>query len=235
MPDNAGNISKAQRERAIAVREASLSKKLAHKVDNSTQIAFTLYVIAIAAKLAVTGSSNKNLHEQIESFKEIFSIPNSEYEKIQGFYEDAVNDSVPASHYARQLTNLFPNNRLLIEELIDDLFVFADADGPFSSEKAQFLKEIVLALKFNENYFLRILRKHMLKTASDSFSLLNVSSNVSYVDLKKAYRLAIRDCHPDKFASDNIMTELKELAEEQFAAYTKAYESIKQKKGFDKK
>jgi DnaJ like chaperone protein len=234
MSDQLVYLKSGQRGAAIAKREESLSQKNINK-GNSIQIAFTLYVIAIAAKLAIIGSSEKNIEEQIESFKEIFSIPDSQNDKIEGFYKDAVLDKIEATHYAHQLTNLFPSNRLLLEELIDDLFVFADADGPFTSEKVQFLKDIVLALKFNENYFGRVLRKHLIKSSSDPYELLSVASDVSYVDLKKSYRRAIRDCHPDKFSNDNVMAELKEIAEEQFNYYTQAYEAIKLKKGFNKK
>lgn len=225
-------VKKGQRSEIIAKREASLSKK---KLDqaNTAQIAFTLYVIAIAAKLANIDESSKDLDEQVESFKEIFSIPESEYNKIDAFYKDAVEDGIDADHYAHQLTNLFPNNRLLLEELIDDLFVFADADASFTEEKAKYLKSIVFALKFNENYFNRVLRKHRLNSDSNPFKLLNVSKNVSYVDLKKSFRRVISDCHPDRFASGNVMPELRELASEQFNHYTQAYEAIKVSRGFN--
>ncbi|PIR39401.1 MAG: hypothetical protein COV35_02475 [Alphaproteobacteria bacterium CG11_big_fil_rev_8_21_14_0_20_39_49] len=227
-------VKKGHRSEVIAKREASLSKKKLDKA-NTAQIAFTLYVIAIAAKLANVDNPSQNLDEQIVSFKEIFAIPDSEPGKVEAFYKEAVVDGVDAAHYAHQLTNLFPNNRLLLEELINDLFVFADADGSFTGEKAIFLKKIVFALKFNENYFARILRKHRLYTGNDPFKLLNVSNNVSYVDLKKAFRRAISDCHPDRFASGNVMPEIKELAKEQFNLYTQAYEAIKSKKAFNKK
>jgi len=235
MSNAPGYLKKGKRDKAIARREASLSKKFINRTDNATQIAFTLYVIAIAAKLAIIGSSQKNVDEQIESFKEIFSIPDSEFDRIEGFYHDAVEDKVDATHYARQLTNLLPNNRLLLEELIDDLFVFADADGAFTSDKVKFLKDVVFSLQFNENYFSRVLRKHLVSSDSDPFKLLNVSTGVSYVDLKKAYRKSIRDCHPDKFSRSDVMPELKALAEEQFSYYTQAYEAIKLKKGFNRK
>jgi DnaJ like chaperone protein len=224
-------VKKGNRSEVIAKREASLSKKRLSQA-NTSQIAFTLYVIAIAAKLANVDESSQNIDEQIVSFKEIFSIPDSELEKVDVFYKDAVEDGIDAAHYAHQLTNLFPNNRLLLEELIDDLFIFADADGTFTDEKAKFLKQIVCALKFNENYFSRALRRHRLNTNGDPFRLLNVSNNVSYVDLKKAFRRAIIDCHPDKFARSDIMPEIKELALEQFNLYTQAYEAIKNKKAF---
>src|SRR3989338_3617916 len=113
-------VKKGKRDRAIAKREASLSKKAINNVGNATQIAFTLYVIAIAAKLSrVDTTPSKSISDEIDSFKEIFSLPESQLDKVEGFYRDAVNDDVKATHYASQLTNLFPNNRLLLEELID--------------------------------------------------------------------------------------------------------------------
>ena len=228
-------LKKGQRDKAIAKREASISRKMINRSNNATQIAFTFYVIAIAAKLAKIGCEERRINEEVKSFKEIFSIPDSEVPKIAEFYHDAVHDTVDARHYAMQLTNLLPNNRLILEELINDLFIFADADGDMTQEKVIFLKQIVLSLKFNENYFARILRKHTLKTNSDPFILLNVSQNVTYVDLKKAYRRAISDCHPDKFQHEGIIQDLKNMAAEQFQYYTQAYESIKIKKNFNKK
>jgi curved DNA-binding protein CbpA len=71
--------------------------------------------------------------------------------------------------------------------------------------------------------------------AKDPYELLVVSYGVSYVDLKKAYRKAIMECHPDKFAGENVMQELKDVAAEQFGYYTQAFEAIKLKKGFNKK
>ena len=225
-------LKKGRRGEVILAREASLNKKHLHQ-DNASQIAFTLYVIAIAAKLANVEKAPKDLGEQIASFKEIFSIPDSECSKIDLFYKEAVADKIDVAHYANQLKNLFPSNRLLLEELVDDLFAFADADASFTEEKARFLKKIILSLSLGEDYFLKVLRKHRLKFDSNPFKLLNVSKNVSYVDLKKSYRRVIIDCHPDKFANNSVMPEFKDLALEQFNHYTQAYEAIKLNRGFN--
>lgn len=225
-------VKTGQREQSIAKREESLRKKIPAGQDNSVQIAFTFYVIAIAAKIAGIDVKERNIANEIASFKEIFSIPESEISKIEEYYNAALNDNISVVHYARQLTNLFPNNRILIEELIDDLFVFADADGPLSSKKVTILKEVTAALNFNENYFTRILRRNILVTDKDPFRLLGVSRDVTYVDLKKAYRKAVKDCHPDAIISKNLAEELRLIAQEQFNYYTEAYESVKIRRGF---
>lgn len=232
MSEQTASLKKVRRDEVIASREASLSKKHLHQ-DNTSQIAFTLYVIAIAAKLANVEKNPQELRVQIASFKETFSILDSEYNKVDLFYKEAVQDKIDVTHYANQLKNLFPNNRLLLKELIDDLFAFADADASFSEEKARFLKKIIVALSLGKDYSWEVFRKNRLKIDSNPFKLLNVSKNVSYVDLKKAYRRVIADCHPDRFANDSVMPELKDIAIEQFNHYTQAYEAIKLNRGFN--
>lgn len=234
MLDTLEIIDKDQRSKSISKREQSINKKFVGKVDNAVQIAFTFYVIAIAAKLARvdSGSSAQSTLAEVDSFKEIFSIPESELDKVDEFYNEAVKDKVPATHYAKQLLNLFPNNRLLFEELVYDLLIFADADGPMTVAKVNFLKGIVLALEFNEQFFGRLLRKYLITNNADPFILLDAPRNVSYVDLKKKYRNAIKDWHPDNFSGSNTAPELLQIANEQVNIYTTAYESIKRELGF---
>lgn len=230
----AEEINIGQRSKSIAKRERSIDKKLAGKKDSAIQIAFTFYVIALAAKLARVDSSPhaSSTAAEVDSFKEIFSIPELELDKVEEFYSGAVSDKVSAPHYARQLVNLFPNNRLLLEELVDDLLIFADADSPMTSGKINFLRDVVTALNFNDRFFMKVLRKHLLHMNPNPYTLLDVPNNVSYVDLKKKYRNAIKDCHPDKFAAPNVAPELVEIAKEQFNIYSKAYETVKQTRGF---
>lgn len=228
---------KDQRSKSISKREQSIGKKLSGKLDNAVQIAFTFYVIAIAAKLARidTGSFAESTSAEVDSFKEIFSIPESELDKVDEFYNEAVKDNIPATHYAKQLLNLFPNNRFLFEELVYDLLIFADADGPMTIAKVSFLKSIVLALDFNELFFGKVLRKYLLTTNADPFALLDASRNISHVELKKKYRNAIKDWHPDHFSGNNAVPELAQLASEQISIYTAAYEAIKLELGFGRK
>ena len=227
------DINKGQRSKTISKREQSIDKKFVGRNDNAVQIAFTFYVIAIAAKLArVDANSPAGIESEVDSFKEIFSIPASELDKVDEFYKEAVKDGVHATHYAKQLVNLFPNNRLLLEELVDDLLVFADADSSMTSGKVKFMKEVVLALNFNERFFGRVLRKHIIVSNPNPFILLDISKDVSYVDLKKRYRHHVKDWHPDKFSGAGVAPELAEIAREQFDIYSKAYEAVKIERGF---
>jgi len=227
-------INKGQRSKTISKRESSIEKKLAGSHGNAIQIAFTFYVIAIAAKLARVDSDAyaSTTDAEIESFKEIFSIHESEIDKVAESYNEAVYDGISATHYAKQILNLFPNNRLLLEELVGDLLVFADADSPMTPAKVIFLRNVVFALNFNEKFFKLALSKHILDKNQDPFALLDVPRDVSYVELKKHYRNHVKDWHPDKFAAEHVPIELTEISREQFEIYTNAYDKIKIERGF---
>ena len=74
--------------------------------------------------------------------------------------------------------------------------------------------------------------KHILVSNQNTFELLDVAPDVSYVELKKKYRNHAKDWHPDKFAGSSVAPELAEIAREQFELYSKAYEAVKIERGF---
>lgn len=222
-----------QRSKSIAFREHSIERKLSGRKDNSAQIAFAFYTIAIAAKLAkIDAGAFSTTAAEIDSFKEIFTVACKAEIDVSLYYNAAISDNVQATHYAKQLVNLFPSNRILLEEFVDDLLNFADADSQMSSPKVMFLRDVTLALNFDENFFKDRLSKHILHNHQDPFLLLNVDKNVSFVDLKKQYRNAAKDWHPDRFLNKNIDPLLAQIAREQFDIYTKAFDAIKAARGF---
>lgn len=232
-----GFFRRGQVQKSVEKRIHSLQQKSSDDEKKFTRIAFTFYVIALAAKLANTDKKEDKgtLENEIDSFREIFAIPDSESKKVEAFYSEALNDNTPIEHYASQIRNLFPDNKVLLEELINDLLIFSDADGPLTSKKVNFLKKVVLAFNFNENYFKSILRKHLIPNDLEPYGLLNIHYGISYVDLKKAYRKSVMDCHPDRLAGQEESKELTEIAIDKFRYLTNAYEAIKEKQGFNKK
>lgn len=213
------------RQHAIEQRLQSIRKR-SSKQSNATQIAFTFFVIALAAKLVKLGDASDHASE-IESFRQLFAISDHESVKVETYFYAALEDEAPAEHYARQIVNLFPNNKKLLQELVQNLLVFADADSPLNAEKALFLKKVTEIFALDHAFFRQTLRTYMIPHSQDPYTLLGVTKDVAYVDLKRAYRRVVRECHPDKYAADEQVPELIEVANEQFNLYTQAYEAIK--------
>jgi DnaJ like chaperone protein len=227
---------------AIAKRQHSIEKKPSHKgsAKSSVLIAFTFYIVAITSKFslvsdkgAISTDGLSQLKEEIEAFKEIFSIPREVVDRIERYYVEAIHDQLDAIHAAKQVTSLFPDNQTIIEQLAKNLFLFIDACGGFTSKRALFLKQVVIALGFNENYYKRLLREQIIPQQEDPLVVLGVTENVSYVDLRKAYRVAAKEWHPDRFCAADTPKELLEITTDKFNRIQQAFMAIKLKRGFN--
>lgn len=229
--------------RSIEKRENSIDNKSPKHNKNaksSILIAFTFYVVAIASKFSLvtekgtfSSAAITQLKEEIEAFKQVFSIPSSVVEKIEQYYIEALHDNLDAIHAAKQVVTLFPDNKVVLEQLSKNLFLFIDACGGFTPERVKFLKPVVLALGFNENYFRSLLRAQIIPQQEDSFDILGVNQNVNYVDLRKAYRLLIKEWQPDRFSDNDVPQELRDAAKDKVNRIQQAFEAIKLKKGYN--
>ena len=63
----------------------------------------------------------------------------------------------------------------------------------------------------------------------ECYRILEVSSDVSDDELKKAYRVAAMKHHPDKVS--HLGEDVRKQAEEKFAKVNEAYEKIKASRG----
>ena len=63
---------------------------------------------------------------------------------------------------------------------------------------------------------------------TDPYQVLNISSNATDDEVKKAYRRMAMEYHPDKQV--NASEQEKQAAAEKFRAANKAYEHIKQQR-----
>lgn len=211
------------------------SKLLAHvskkrqrldRDNHVSQVAFSFYVIALAAKLArCDGVAN---YQERQSLMQVFAMPASQSSKISTLFEEALSDGVSALHYAKQLVVHFPNKKVLAQ-VIDSLFAFAGVDGPINHNEMVFLKEVMLAFGYKEPDFEVFLRKHVVPVYHDPFEALGVGKSVGLGELKNAYRAAIKDCHPDRVQAGVMLPEMKHLLRERFEFFTQAFDYIRKK------
>lgn len=199
------------------------------QVDN---IAITFFIIAIAAKLAkVDGPLSK---AEIDGFREAFKLPAvHEGESVEELFREALKDQMDATHYAKRIASFHPAQKEMLEELIDALFKFAGLDGPLNTKEILFLKNIVLALGFNEEEFRRILRCHTLPYYRTPYEALGIErANLTAQTLKTAYRKAVRHYHPDSFVGKDVPDDILNIAKENFRILTDAYEAVRLKHRF---
>src|SRR6185295_5506847 len=92
------------------------------------QIAFTIGVIALGAKMAsVDGEVSE---AEAAAFSDFFHVPAGEERNVERFFDLAKRDAAGYETYARQIAALFPDAPEILEKLLEGLFSIAKADGP---------------------------------------------------------------------------------------------------------
>ena len=118
------------------------------------QIAFTIAVIALGAKMAkADGQVDRS---EIAAFKEVFQVPASETANVARVFDLAKRDARGFEPYAKQIARMFRKDSPVLEELLDGLFHIARADGKVHDSEIAYLAEVARIFGFSEADFVRI-------------------------------------------------------------------------------
>ncbi len=197
--------------------------------DGTRQIAFTIGVIVLGAKMAK--ADGVVTRDEIQAFREVFSVPQDEMENVGRVFNLARRDASGFEPYARQIARLFQANRQPLEDLLHGLFHIAKADNVVHPAELEFLKSVAEIFGFSEADFARIRTYHMPPDAQDPYIILDIPHDASDDDVKRAYRRQVRENHPDKAIAEGLPQEFIDVANEKVAAINEAYESIARQRG----
>ncbi|GLQ05990.1 TerB family tellurite resistance protein [Sneathiella chinensis] len=188
------------------------------------QVAFTIAVIALGAKLAK--ADGVVTRDEITAFKRVFRIPPNEEKNVGRVFNMARQNTAGYEEYARQVERMFRGSPEVMEDLLHGLFTIAMADGVLHPDEDIYLQNIASIFGFNESDFDRIRSYHSGEDARDPYRILGVERGISDQDLKKAYRTLIRENHPDKVIAEGLPQEFVDVANEKLAKINAAYDQI---------
>lgn len=221
-------------------REAELAEAHAERADggdgrassrgrDSDQVAFTIGVIALAAKLAK--SDGTVTRDEVDAFKRVFPVPREEEPNVGHLFNLAKQDVAGFDSYARQLASLFRGRPGVLEDLLDSLFLIAKADDRLHPNEIEFLRRVADIFGFTAAQFERIRASHAGPDREDPYVILGASRGASDDELKKAYYALIKENHPDSLVARGVPEEFVRQANEKVAAINGAYDLIKKERG----
>jgi DnaJ like chaperone protein len=195
-----------------------------HDHDSSAQhqVAFTIGVIALGAKMAK--ADGIVTRDEVIAFKEVFKVPEGEMENVSRVFNLAKQDVVGYEAYADQLASLLNGNRKLLEDVLEGLFHIAMADGVFHPSEEQFLAGVAQHFGFTRTHFNYIKARHVSK--SDPYEVLGIAPDADDDTLKSHYHKLVRDNHPDRMIARGVPPEFVSLATKKVAAINAAYEAV---------
>jgi uncharacterized tellurite resistance protein B-like protein len=104
------------------------------------QVAFTIGVIALGAKMAkVDGKVTK---DEVRAFKEVFKVPDEEAHNVARVFDLAKQDVAGFESYAKQLAGLFKDDSVMLHNILEGLFHIAEADKSLGQPERDYLATV---------------------------------------------------------------------------------------------
>lgn len=197
--------------------------------DATKQIAFTIGVIALGAKMAK--ADGVVTADEVQAFKEVFQVPPEEMKNVARIFDQARKDAAGYEPYARQIAGLFEGTPRVLEDLVDGLFHIAKADNVVHPAELEYLENVARIFGFDAQEFARIKEAHLGPDEADPYRVLGISRASSDDDIKKTYRKLIREHHPDTLIAQGVPEEFVRVANEKLAAINVAYDRIAKERG----
>ncbi len=197
--------------------------------DATKQIAFTIAVIALGAKMAK--ADGVVTRDEIAAFREVFHVPPHEMKSVSRVFDMARREAGGYEPYAHQVARMFKGNPAVLEDLLDGLFHIAKADNVFHPAEQEYLERVARIFGFSEAEFARIREAHVGPDTADPYTILGVPHDASDQDVKTAYHKLVREHHPDVLVAQGLPEEFVELANDKLAAINDAYERVTKARG----
>jgi len=197
--------------------------------DATKQIAFTIGVIVLGAKLAK--ADGRVTRDEVDAFKQVFHIPAEEMKNVGKVFDQARKDARGYEPYARQLARMFSGNPAVLEELLHGLFHIARSDGKVSEEEVAYLGQLADIFGFDARCWDRIRAANTVAEQSDPFRVLGVTRESSDREIRDAHRRLVVENHPDRLVAQGLPQEFVDIANEKLATINAAYDEVKKLRG----
>jgi DnaJ like chaperone protein len=197
--------------------------------DDQRQMAFSVAVIVLAAKMAK--ADGVVTRDEIDTFKRIFRVPPHEASNVGRLFDQAKRDVAGYQPYARQVAGLFADSPWVLEELLGGLFLIAKADGVVHPAELEFLRNVAHIFGFEAATFERIYASQATRRDASPYDVLGLTREASDDDIKSTYRNLAREHHPDLLMAQGMPQEFIDVANGKLAAINDAYARIRRERG----
>jgi len=187
-------------------------------------VGFTIAVIALGAKMAK--ADGLVTREEVTAFREVFTISKEDEAQAARVFNLARQDVAGFEDYARRIRRMFEDDKGPLCDLLQGLFHIAMADGNYHPAEDQFLARVAEIFGFDERRF-RFVRAQFVPDAErDPFDVLGLPHNATRDEAHAAWRVLVRETHPDKMMARGLPEEAIKLAETRLVAINHAWDQI---------
>ncbi len=185
----------------------------------------------LSAKVAkADGQVTEN---EIRTFKKLFELENDSDSKVKDIFNYNKSSTVGYEKYAKQLRLIVQDNLELKENIIENLFKIASADGSPCPEQLDILRKTAKIIELPEGNFELIENNYTIKANTSTsplqnyYEILGVSATAGDSEIKARWKELILQYHPDHAAAQGASAEEIEIFTAKMAEINDAYQKIK--------
>ncbi len=216
-------ISDALKALASGEGLSALFEKLTTPPERS--IGFTIAIIALGAKMAK--ADGRVTREEVVVFRQIFQIPPGEEAHAAKVFDLARQDVAGYEAYAAKIAKMFKNDREMLIGLLEGLIHIAMADGSYHPKEDEFLTRVAEIFGLESRVFNCLRARHVPGMVPDPYSVLGLSPDASFDEIRARYRELVRESHPDVMIARGLPPEAVQIATNRLASINEAWENLR--------
>ena len=208
--------------RALGIGSGSVAAPATHGV------AFTMAIIALSAKMAK--SDGLVTRDEVEAFRRVCTFPASEADNVRYVFDIAKQDVAGYEIYAQRVGQMLAAEPELRRDVIEGLFVIAEADGVLHEREDRYLAEVARLMGVSQAEFDWV-RALFVASEADPFRTLGLTPSASLGEIKARHRELVLEHHPDRLMGRGVPAEFVIIAERKLAAINDAFDVLVRERG----
>ena len=209
--------------RISSARRSSFQRSFAH-----SQQVFAVALIILTAKLAKADGHVSR--EELIAIKDKLKIPEHEIDQVGKIFNKAKEDSLGYEPYAQQIAQIYRNNTVVLDEIINTLFYIAEADSNVSNSELTMIRNIAKIFGLSESQFEGIKESRKGSDKLNPYIVLGCSSNDDFATIRKKYLKLSKEHHPDVLMNKGVPQEVIEESKKKMRAINSAFDQIEKMK-----
>ena len=187
-------------------------------------MAFTIAIIALGAKMAK--ADGLVTRDEVTAFREVFNLAAEDEENAARVFNMARVDVAGFEEYAARIAGMFDTEPTMLCDLMEGLFHIAMADGFYHPSENEFLERVSEIFGLPPQEFRALRARFVPDAVPDPYSVLGVTPGTPFAEIRAAWRLMVRETHPDRMIARGVPHEAVQLAEKRMIDINRAWEEI---------
>lgn len=202
---------------------------------NSPEARKSALVNSTAGLCAKLAKSEGDVNEsEVKVFKKLFNIT-SNSDIPMSIFNNAKTNAKNYEEYAKQLKYIVGDDIELKEDIIENLFEIAAADGNIVMAELDMLKDVAKIIEFPDGNFEVVRKRYEVVNNctdyKDYYKVLGLTCSVGDKEIREVWRKLTSSYHPDKIIANGGSAQDVKESTERMAEINEAYQQImKQRK-----